>query len=276
MMAAALQSAALSAAQDSHVRRTLLAVFAHPDDETMIGPLLARYAREGERVVLVIATDGRLGTRAFAGIPAGDTLARVRAEEARCAASRLGIEPPVLLGFEDGRGLAFTESSPSSALSNYERFAQELIRLFTMHAADAVVTWGPEGSYGHPDHRMVHTLVTDVFQRGGEHWPRELFFPGFARGRLSTAPPWRGAPLLPTEDRHLTVAIAVSAEDRQRARDALGCHRSQFTSEEMEELTRLRDHVMGETILLRLWLGANVPRTDLFVDPTTEARRERR
>ena len=85
--------------------RTLVAVLAHPDDETLVGPALARYAREGIRVFLVIATDGRRGANAHARIPAGGSLARVRAAEARCSARALGLEPPILLGFPDA-GLA--------------------------------------------------------------------------------------------------------------------------------------------------------------------------
>src|SRR5512146_1346015 len=65
--------------------KTILAVFAHPDDERIVGPLLAGYARSGVRTLLVIATDGRKGVTPHAHIPAGDSLARVRAGEARCA-----------------------------------------------------------------------------------------------------------------------------------------------------------------------------------------------
>src|ERR1700682_1394237 len=60
--------------------RTLLAVFAHPDDETLVGPLLASYARRGGRVRLAIVTDGGQGVRPHAGIPAGPQLATARAE----------------------------------------------------------------------------------------------------------------------------------------------------------------------------------------------------
>src|SRR5436190_10540806 len=63
--------------------KTLVAVVAHPDDETLTSPVLARYAREGARVYVVIATDGRRGVAPHAGIPAGDSLATVRAGEAR-------------------------------------------------------------------------------------------------------------------------------------------------------------------------------------------------
>src|SRR5262249_10966635 len=54
------------------VTHTLVAVVAHPDDETIVSPALARYAREGARVVVVVATDGRKGVAAHAHIPAGD------------------------------------------------------------------------------------------------------------------------------------------------------------------------------------------------------------
>ena len=88
--------------------RTLVGVFAHPDDETMAGPLLARYAREpGVTVHLVIATSGEKGVTPFANIPAGEALAAVRLKEAACAASALGTRPPVMLGLPDG-GLADT------------------------------------------------------------------------------------------------------------------------------------------------------------------------
>src|SRR6266550_4817140 len=59
----------------SQQNRPVLAVFAHPDDERVVAPLLARLAREGREVHLVIATDGSKGVRPHAGIPAGPQLA---------------------------------------------------------------------------------------------------------------------------------------------------------------------------------------------------------
>jgi len=63
--------------------KTVLAVFAHPDDEVFVGPLLAHYARQGAKVHLAIVTDGEKGTSPHAGIPAGPELASVRAEVAQ-------------------------------------------------------------------------------------------------------------------------------------------------------------------------------------------------
>src|SRR5215208_7452034 len=66
---------------------TLVAIFAHPDDESIVSPALARYAREGTKVYVVVATDGRKGVSPHAKIPGGDSLATVRAGEARCSAN---------------------------------------------------------------------------------------------------------------------------------------------------------------------------------------------
>lgn len=83
--------------------RVVLAVFAHPDDETFVGPMLARYAREGVKVYLGIATKGEKGITEHAGIPAGDQLTAVRRAEATCACQQLGIEPPIFFEFKRRR-----------------------------------------------------------------------------------------------------------------------------------------------------------------------------
>ncbi|HYN81879.1 MAG TPA: PIG-L family deacetylase [Gemmatimonadaceae bacterium] len=62
----------------AQIRRPVVAVFAHPDDERIIGPLLSRLAREGRETHLVIATDGSKGVRDFARMPAGAELAAAR------------------------------------------------------------------------------------------------------------------------------------------------------------------------------------------------------
>jgi len=89
--------------------RTLLALLAHADDETAASPVMARYAREGVRVHMIVATDGSGGSGAQATLqrsengPVGDALVKARAEEATCSAAALGAQPPVLLAFPDGK-----------------------------------------------------------------------------------------------------------------------------------------------------------------------------
>ena len=105
LVVAALCATSIRAvAQDRHAA-PLLAVFAHPDDERVIAPLVSRFTREGRVVDLVVATDGAKGVTDFAKIPAGPPLAAARAQEAQCAATRLGVRRLRLLGLPDG-GLA--------------------------------------------------------------------------------------------------------------------------------------------------------------------------
>ena len=68
----------------SNPPKTIMAIFAHPDDETTIGPALAKYASISD-VHLVVATDGRYGVTDHAGLPAGDSLISVRKLETECA-----------------------------------------------------------------------------------------------------------------------------------------------------------------------------------------------
>jgi len=86
----------------------LLAIFAHPDDEGVVGPVLARYAREGVRVYLAIATKGEKGAFPHSGIPPGERLAKVRHEETICACRELGINPPIFFDLNDGEVGAIT------------------------------------------------------------------------------------------------------------------------------------------------------------------------
>jgi LmbE family N-acetylglucosaminyl deacetylase len=132
--------------------RTLAVVAAHADDEGPVAPILARYAREGVRVYEIIVSNGVAGAGQQGNIPRpdvtvqGDELVRQRAEEARCAAQALGIQPPILLGFPDGK-LGDYAGDRALIYRVTQRIAEELGRL----RPDAVVTWGPDGGTGHPD-----------------------------------------------------------------------------------------------------------------------------
>lgn len=229
---------------------TLLAVMAHPDDETLVGPLLAASARRGLDVHLVVVTDGALGVSAHAGLAAGAELAAVRADEVRCSARALGIRPPLLLGFADG-GLGNAERPPWRTL---ERVAAHLREQFARLRPDVVVTFGPEGGYGHPDHRLVGAVVTELVQAAVDGAPAALYYPGFPTDRLPPNEPG-GLPWLPTDPRYLSVRIAYSKADLAATRAALACHRSQFRDEDIERETQWTDRVLGGRVPLRPWFG---------------------
>src|SRR2546427_1761984 len=120
----------------SQARRPILAVFAHPDDERVIGPLLSRLAREGRETHLVIATDGSKGVRDFAHIPAGPALAAARTKEANCAANRLAVRQLHLLGLPDG-GLASFEV--------LGKLRSGIAAIIDSLKPAVIITFGPEG-----------------------------------------------------------------------------------------------------------------------------------
>jgi LmbE family N-acetylglucosaminyl deacetylase len=231
--------------------RTLVAVVAHPDDETIVSPVLARYAREGARVYVIVATDGRKGVSKHAGIPAGDSLATVRAGEARCSARELGIQPPILVGLEDA-GLAVISPWPGEPL---DRLSKRLVTAFSELHPDAVITWGPEGGYGHADHRLVGDVVTQVFQAGAVPSTVRLYFPGFTADRVENSPRWFGFHLYPTAPALLTANVRFEDRDRAAARRALGCHRSQATTEEMDESFAALEHLWQGHVGFQQWRG---------------------
>ncbi len=232
--------------------RTLVAVFAHPDDETLVAPALARYAREGVRVFLVIATDGRRGANAHARIPAGDSLAKVRANEARCSARALGLEPPILLGFPDA-GLADFAPWPGKRL---DTLATRIDSVLHALRPSVVVTWGPEGGYGHSDHRLTGNVVTQIFQSGALPSTTPLFYAGFPETRTSTAPPWYGQKIHPVSSALLTATVTFASDDRQAAAKSVACHWSQATLEEQAGNMKALDHLWQGAVTFQQWGAA--------------------
>src|SRR5947209_8861728 len=113
--------------------KVILGVFAHPDDETMVGPVLARYAKQGVDVYLAYATSGERGAKPFGGIPAGEKLGEARRAEAACAAQALGAKPPIFFGVMDGDLGAMT--SPIG--KNTEAVTDEVTKLLDQLHPDA-------------------------------------------------------------------------------------------------------------------------------------------
>jgi LmbE family N-acetylglucosaminyl deacetylase len=242
--------------------KTLLAVFAHPDDEQVVSPLLARYAREHVSVQLAILTDGQKGVREHAGIPAGKALAAAREAEARCACEKLGIPPPVLMGFEDGA--LHVEANKWAALERIGRLIAEV-------KPAVVITWGPDGVTGHTDHRMVSNLVTQVVQRGGPQAPRQLYYAGFSSAHAAalaepgaSGPPGAPAWVALSDDRYLPARIAYREEDARAAAESLACHKTQYTPQELAFMSRMARALEHGTVRLRPWFVDPGTITDLF------------
>jgi N-acetyl-1-D-myo-inositol-2-amino-2-deoxy-alpha-D-glucopyranoside deacetylase len=132
-------------------RLTLLAVFAHPDDEAFgLGGSLSKYAAEGCEVYLVTATRGEAGQIAEPDMATPANLHEVRERELRCACRQYGIQPPILLDYVDGQ---LTVVPQGQAVAKLVRIIREL-------RPQVLVTFGPDGIYGHYDHIAVHRWAT--------------------------------------------------------------------------------------------------------------------
>lgn len=221
--------------------------------------MLARYAREGARVLLVIATDGRRGAARHAGIPAGDSLANVRAEEARCSARALGLEPPILLRFADA-GLADFAPWPGKRLDTLATRIDSILRAVR---PAVVVTWGPEGGYGHADHRLVGQVVVQLFQAGSMPNETRLFYAGFPESHTRGAPPWYGQQMHPVSSSLLTATVSYSAADREAAARSVACHWSQATAEEQSRNLQALDQLWQGAVTFQQWRGG-AKRRSLF------------
>jgi LmbE family N-acetylglucosaminyl deacetylase len=208
----------------------LLAIFAHPDDESTVSAVLAKYAAAGVRVYLATATDGRLGVTQHAGIPAGDSLAAARVKELNCTTEKLGINPPIMFGLYDqlkmGEGL-------QPHMDQLSEMRDRVTKLFEELQPAAVITWGPSGWTGHPDHRLVSDVVTEVFQSRKWDRPVQLYYPAVPTGK---APPDSPIPLATVDERFLTVRVPVSQQDYGKSKAGWLCHASQYTPGQIDQL----------------------------------------
>jgi LmbE family N-acetylglucosaminyl deacetylase len=138
----------------------LMCVLAHPDDESLgTGGTLAKYAAEGVETYLVTATRGEQGRYGDGGErPGPAVVGAAREEELRAAARELGIREVTLLGFPDGRLDAVNPDEAQRAIAAH-------LRRLTPHV---VITFGPEGAYGHPDHIAISQLTTAAAVRAAD------------------------------------------------------------------------------------------------------------
>ena len=153
---------------------TLMAVHAHPDDEAIgTGGILARYAAEGVRTVLVTCTNGELGD-APGGLKPGEpghderAVVELRRRELEASCEVLGVAHLEMLGYHDSgmEGWPQNESPGSFWRTPVEEPAQRLAELMDRYEPQVVVTYDENGFYGHPDHiqanRVTHAALTRV------------------------------------------------------------------------------------------------------------------
>jgi LmbE family N-acetylglucosaminyl deacetylase len=210
--------------------RTILAVLAHPDDESLAcGGTLARLADAGARVVLLCASRGELGSAS--GPERDDVLAHIRTLELREAASSLGIAELLLMDHPDG----------NLRWAHITELLAQLVMALEHYRPAAVITFGEDGLYWHLDHIGVHERTTTAVGLIGAAAPPLYYVtmpPGVMRAIVDAAsvrgwtPPRHGFWSLSPDafgDSARPHTLAVDVTDWvPRKLAAIRCHRSQM------------------------------------------------
>jgi LmbE family N-acetylglucosaminyl deacetylase len=204
--------------------RRLAAVLAHPDDESRImGGTLALAARRGWRVTLYCATAGEAGDPEMAAA----AVAELRERELGAACRTLGIEQFHLGRLPDG-GLADTDP---------DVVVEDVVRHLRTVRPEVVVTFGPDGRTGHPDHVTIGRLTEAAFRAAGDparypghrplglaSWqPERLYHTAMARSVAETLG-WPH-PSLPDDD---LVRVDVTETFDVKRRAVVEAHASQW------------------------------------------------
>ncbi|WUH92507.1 PIG-L family deacetylase [Streptomyces sp. NBC_00433] len=267
---------------------TLMAVHAHPDDEaTGTGGILARYAAEGIRTVLVTCTDGGCGDGPE-GVKPGDpghdpaAVTAMRRRELEASCDVLKISDLEMLGYADSgmMGWASNDAAGSFWRTPVEEGAARLAELMRHYRPDVVVTYDEFGFYGHPDHIQAHRVTMAALEMTEltpkVYWttaPRSMVhrfgevMREFGEGTSEPDPAETAAMAeIGLPDDEITTWVDATAFSGQKF-DALAAHASQGENIFFLKMGKERfGELMGVETFVRVrdTTGAAVPENDLF------------
>jgi len=150
---------------------TLLAVLAHPDDESFgMGGTLALYAERGVDVHLICATRGEVGEVGPEYLQEYTSIADLRESELRCAAGHLGLKEVHFLDYRDSGMVGSPENEHPEALyaAPVGEVAVKVAKYIRTLKPQVVLTFDPIGGYRHPDHIHIHEATKQAFDLAGD------------------------------------------------------------------------------------------------------------
>lgn len=199
-------------------------MMAHPDDESMgAGGMVLRHTRHGIPTHLICATYGEAG---WMGKPLGAkpaSLPEIRAQELEEAAQALALSGVELWDYPDG----------AVADADQQEITQRIWEQIGKLRPRAVVGWGPDGAYGHPDHIAMGACtdaavaaMTEGERPGLYHLAVDAELADFYREATHLVPSSNGLRMQPQES--VDVVIALNADEVMMKLRAIDCHRSQL------------------------------------------------
>lgn len=235
---------------------SLLAVFAHPDDETFRpGGTLALLARQGVRVEVLTFTHGEAGSCGDPPLCMPDELPAVREQELNSACAVLGIQPPRLLDYADGQ----------LQEEDAETMVADILSVMEDVKPQVLLSFGPDGLSGHPDHVAVGAWTAESFRRA-EHAAAlyTLAVPRSLAERLNM----RQVHPVPDETIALTVDVSSVWETKLVA---MRCYATQISSSPMMSVPVERQRLFfGREYFVRA--AVRNPKMDFVADALKDVR----
>ncbi len=243
----------------------LLAIFAHPDDESFgAGGTLALSVAAGNPTWVLCGTNGDQGGRPGEVEVDHSMDPEIRRQELVCACEELGVHPPFFLGYRDSGMVGWGAPEGALSLADPDEAVGKIVEVIGRLRPATVVTFDPGGAYGHPDHVAISNFATEAFRRasGQPGGPVALYHSAIPRSRAEEMvkrmederAATTGQP--PTEDdvrqneafvrlarpdEDITATVPIAAVlDRKLA--ALACHGSQLRGRRFDD-PEIRDEV---------------------------------
>jgi LmbE family N-acetylglucosaminyl deacetylase len=157
---------------------SVLAVYAHPDDEGLVTGTFARYKAEGVHIALICATRGEVGEIAPGVDATPETLGQVRELELRKAMSYPNVDEIFFLDYRDSGMVGTAENEDPRNLHNapLDAVIGKVVRIVRQVRPQVLLTFDPKGGYGHPDHIKIHHATMAAFDKSGDPtaYPEQL------------------------------------------------------------------------------------------------------
>jgi LmbE family N-acetylglucosaminyl deacetylase len=206
--------------------KTILAIVAHPDDETILGEVLLKYKTMGYNIKLIIATDGKDGTRVTT-VPAGDSLGNLRKQESICACAKIGIEPPLFLGIDR----LDTKHGTRQYFNSHDSLMQLLKEKIPAINPSFIITFGPDGDTHHAEHIVTGASVTELLLKEGWVDKYPLYYLAWSKQQNKIN---EIEELGVVDGQYLNVKILYTQEEENKALEMMPCYVTQFTAEEIK------------------------------------------
>jgi LmbE family N-acetylglucosaminyl deacetylase len=266
---------------------TLMAVHAHPDDEaSSTGGVLAYYADQGIRTIVVTCTNGEFGDAPGQVKPGDDghdeqTVAQLRLAELRQSCKILGVSQLEVLGYHDSGMPDWEYKDRPDAFCNIPlaEVSDRIVALIEQYQPQIVISYDPDGMYQHPDHVHAARAAAEATAKSGT--PAKFY--QTAMRPSSWRKVWEALreagiempdrEITEEEQRQMAEAeerITTSVDIRpvlERKREALMAHASQIQDSWFSKIPpEIAADAFGFETFVRVTdtTGAPVPETDLF------------